>query len=82
MKANIKVLVFDGVSGEVELDALMTASEAQTVIDARLFNPRRTIVTIRQNDSGDIVGQVTNGESIRVPVCRADYPAYTVGITI
>lgn len=82
MKANIKVVVSNGFSGEVKLDALMTARSAEVFTNNLLDTLNFAIVTVRQNDSGEVLTQTGKGKRVSVPVCSADHPAYTVDITL
>lgn len=82
MKTNIKVVVSNGFSGEVKLDALMTARSAEVFTNNLLDTLNFAIVTVRQNDSGEVLSQTGKGKQVSVPVCNADYPAYTVDITL
>ena len=81
MNTNIRVVLSDGMTGEVYSDSLMNARCAE-VFSQNILNTRFGIVTVRQNDSGRVLQQVGKGGIVSVPVCPADYPAYTVDITI
>lgn len=82
MKTNIKVVVSEGWTGEVQFDALMTAQSAETFTQGLLKSLNFAIVTVRHNASGEVLQQIGKEGVVSVPVCSADYPAYTVDITL
>lgn len=82
MKTNIRVVVSNGFSGEVKHDSLMTARGAEVFTHNLLDTLNFAIVTVRHNASGEVLQQTGKGKQVSVPVCNADYPAYTVDITL
>lgn len=76
---NIRFTVVNGVTGEVKFDAVLTAKEAQALADTV---PKDAILNVRHNASGRVEQQVGNGRRIDVPVCPAEYPAYTVEVYV
>jgi hypothetical protein len=80
MKANIKLVVANGMTGEIILSEVLTARGAEVFTNNLLEYGKFAIATLSQIDSGQVIHQTGKGGTISVPVCRADYPAFEVHI--
>jgi hypothetical protein len=80
MKANIKVVVSNGMTGEVTFSEVLTARGAEVFTNNLLEYGKFAIATLTQIDSGQVIKQTGKSGTLSVPVCRADYPAFEVHI--